>query len=168
MKTGDIVFFRGTSPISRLIRFFTKSEYTHVALAIGDKTIIEADRFVNTRIREIQPSEVYEIYRVEDMTELMRRRIAVIAPMFVGYEYDYLQIFGVALRMIFSRKQNFFNRSNKFICSELIDEVFHNSGVPRKNTRPVGDVTPVELFEVYKLRKVIKNPSSVSESQMVK
>lgn len=42
LQQGDVVFFQGKSFISRGIRSFTKSKWSHVALYVGDGYIIEA------------------------------------------------------------------------------------------------------------------------------
>ncbi|ATN94569.1 hypothetical protein BSP21_219 [Bacillus phage BSP21] len=59
------------------------------------------------------------------------------------------------LRLVFDIKTNVFNKVNKYICSEIIDNAFVAAGVPRKDKENIGDVTPQELLDKYDLRKVI-------------
>jgi len=44
VEPGDIILVRGNTPIiSRLIRWFTESEYTHVGIALNSYFIYEID-----------------------------------------------------------------------------------------------------------------------------
>jgi len=159
MQIGDVIFFRGTvrgstSPISWLIQTLTKSEFTHVGLYVGDGKIIEADRFIKTRIRKFRPDrEHHTIYRLPKLTDIQKEAIQWYAKRYEGMGYDYLQIIGFIFRLLFKWNAPLFNQANKLVCSELIDRVFYQVGVPRKteNCPPVGNVTPAELLEVYPL-----------------
>lgn len=157
MQTGDVLFYRGTSLISKVIAWITKSPYTHVALAIGDGTIIEAQRFIKTTIREINPSEVYEVYRTE-LTEEQKERIHTLAFVYKDTPYDYLEMLGILLRIFTKGRKNLVESANKVYCSEVIDYIFYASGVKRWNKIHVGDVYPHELIQVYNLRKVTNDP----------
>lgn len=161
---GNILFFKKTTSfVSRIIANITKSEFTHVGLIVGYDdmtgvaTIIEADRFVATRLTHVQLDETHVVYSTEDMTEEMRERIVKYSMKSIGIKYDYLQAFGLFLSLVFKGNRHaVFNSSNKLICSELIDLAYYKSGVPRINTDNIGNITPQELVEAYKLRDVRK------------
>lgn len=156
---GDVLFFkRNDSFISRIIAYFTKSEYTHVGLIVGyDEctniaTIIESDRFVDTRINVIELNQqehvVYTLDKSQDETD----KIIKYAYKSVGIKYDYLQILGLFLSLLFNIEYRFFDRSNKLICSELIDLSYYKAGIKRNTDINLGNVTPQELLEVYDFR----------------
>jgi hypothetical protein len=157
LQTGDIVFFKASDTfISRLIAKLTKSEYTHVGLMVSGKMMIEANRFIKTRVVPFQfDPELHQVYRLEKLDGLTKAVINHRAMLYKDYSYDYGQIIGWLLRSIFRLKRdNLFNRANALICSELIDYVYYYSGIKREETYTLGDVTPVQLLEVYDLLPV--------------
>jgi uncharacterized protein YycO len=160
---GSVLFFKKTtSIISRLIAKLTKSEFTHVGLIVaydeltGVATIIESDRFVSTRMSIIQLDNNHVVYSTS-MTEDVRDRVVEFAFESLGARYDYFQIFGLFLSLLFKRERHaLFNSSNKMICSELIDRSYYRAGVARKNSINIGNTTPQELIELYSLKSVRK------------
>jgi uncharacterized protein YycO len=158
---GSVVFFKkDNSFISRVIANITKSQYTHVALIIGyDEitniaTIIDCNRLVNTRITTVEINEKHAVFAV-DMTEEVKNRVVEYAFKQLGTKYDYLQIFGLFISLLWKRDRfAFFNSSNKFICSELIDLAYYKAGVKRKSNLNLGNITPQELLEVYEFREI--------------
>jgi hypothetical protein len=158
---GDVVFFKkDTSFISRIIAKMTKSEYSHVGLVVAydeltkEATIIESDRFVNTRInRIILDDKKYVVYTTGDKSKEQEDKILKYAYRHLGVKYDYFQILGLFISLLFKGEVNrYFNSANKLICSELIDLAYYTSGVKRDNSIKLGDVTPQELLEVYEFK----------------
>lgn len=156
---GDVIFFKkNDSFISRVIAYFTKSEYTHVGLIVNyDEstnivTIIESNRFVDTRINMIeldqQKHEIYTLDKSQDETD----RIIKYAYQTVGMKYDYLQILGLLISLLFDTEYRFFDRKNKLICSELIDLSYYKAGTKRDADMSLGNITPQELLQVYDFR----------------
>jgi len=159
---GNVVFFKKTdSLISKMIAKVTKSDYTHVALIVGyDEltrvaTIIESDRFSKTRLSRIQLNEEHVVYTTGYQPKEVTDKIIRYAHQQIGMNYDYLQLVGIFLSLVFKRKRDaYFNSANKMICSELIDLAYYKAGVKRNNYDSIGNVTPQELFEVYDLQQV--------------
>jgi hypothetical protein len=167
MKTGDVLFFKGRSLISKVIAYITKSSYTHVALVIGEDIdgtplVLEAQRFTKTKIRRIQPSEVFEVYRTE-LTRKQQFHIELLAYTQEGKAYDYLEMVGLILRSWWKSNRTLIEEKNKLYCSEVVDYIFYVVGVKRLLQIGVGDVYPHELIQVYNLRKV----SSISNGYQV-
>lgn len=166
MEVADVVFFRHTDNfISKAIALLTSSEFTHVGLITsvdGENkgTIIEADRFIKTRRREFEfdPS-LHALYRVPNLTDRQKRDIVSFALTMEGARYDYLQVIGFFIRLVFKLNiGNLFNRSNYLICSELIDKAYYTSGVPRNSVLDIGDVLPNDLLNNYDFRLINKTP----------
>lgn len=157
---GDVVFFKkSNSLISKTIAKITKSEYTHVGLIIeeyrdGHLKIIESNRFVNTREVEVElDEELHVIYEIEK-TEEQKDRIIKYAKSSLGMKYDYFQILGLFLSLIFNRRERaLFNSSNKLICSELIDLSYYKAGIKRNTDLKLGNITPQELLIVYDFKE---------------
>lgn len=167
---GDVVFFKATdSFLSRLIARFTSSEFTHVGLVVSynlvneSVIIIEADRFIRTRLRELKfDSSLHALYRVPGLKEKQREGIVSFAFSRLGTEYDYPQIIGLFLRLVLKLNTgDLFNLSNRLICSELIDVSYYLHDVPRKTKTNIGDVSPQELLINYPL--TLQNPILVTK-----
>lgn len=165
MQRADVVFFKASDNwISKTIAKITSSDYTHVGLVITDSStnkcvIIEADRFIKTRKRvfTFDPS-LHALYRIPNLTDTQKRDIVGYAESMVGTPYDYLQIIGFLLQLVFKvNTGNLFNRANSLICSELIDKALFTSNVTRKNKIGIGNVMPQDLLGVYPF--ILINPS---------
>lgn len=156
LQAADVIFYRPTGFIGRVISYFTKSPYSHVALAIDANTIIEADRFTKTRIVPIEyDKNITHIYRLENLTQEEREKIVELATSLEGTDYDYAQILEMFVRIVFRIKRTLFNNQKKLTCSEVVDRSFYLAGVKRKDMEFLYDVTPEELIHKYPLTRVL-------------
>jgi hypothetical protein len=134
IKAGDILFVRGHSPLSSIIRLFDKGEFTHVAIALSDTHILEAQYFTKTRITPIYFDD-YEVISLD----LPEDELLKISIQLVGKWYDYLQIVGY---MVEKRTNN----PNRLICSELVATLLFQMGRIEEYEN-VKDLTPNELYQ---------------------
>jgi len=155
IEPGDVIFYRPTGFIGWLVSKVSKSEYSHVSLAVDAYNIIEADRFIKSRISNLfYVEEVHKVYRIRHVTAEQQHKIVESALTMVGVSYDYKQIYGLFMRLVFKRDSTVFNAANKYICSEIIDYAFQMSDIPRHDQLNVGDITPQELLGKYALERV--------------
>ncbi|AIW03476.1 enoyl-CoA hydratase/carnithine racemase-like [Bacillus phage Moonbeam] len=155
IQPGDIIFYKPTGFIGWAISKLTKSEYSHVALAVDEFHIIEADKFIKSRISDLSYVEnIHRVYRVRDITKEQQFIVTTEALTMLGSSYDYSQVFGLFLRIILKRDNVSLNRANKYICSEIIDSSLFRARIPRKDMKHLGDITPQELFDKYSLVEV--------------
>lgn len=94
------------------------------------------------------------MYRVKGITDYERQQAVNNALTMVGVRYDYKQILGLYLRLVFRKDSTTFNKANKYICSEIVDNAFIAADIPRRDNSNLGDITPQELFEKYDLIRV--------------
>lgn len=138
MKAGDILFVRGNSLVSKTIRLFDKGDFTHVAIAMSETHILEAQYYTKTRITPIY----FDNYEIVDVglngDEVLRFGVNL-----TGKWYDYLQILSFMLK---HRRNN----PNHLICSELVATVLFGLGVVEDYSE-VRDLTPNELFDYLRL-----------------
>jgi hypothetical protein len=159
---GSVLFFKKNSSfISRTIAKLTKSEFTHVGLIVAyDETtkvatIIESNRFIKTRLSIIQIDNKHAVYSTSIMTDEMKRNVVKFAYKELGKDYDYLQIVGLFISLLFKEKRiGYFNSKNRLICTELIDIVYLKSGIKRNDNESIGNITPSELLEKYNMIKI--------------
>ena len=115
---GDmkVLLYRGTGPTSRLIRFQTRSPYSHAAMMMDDGTVIEARMRGGvkhvatpwTRHRKNTPVEVYAIKGDFDEEKVESFLLSQL-----GKKYDWLSV----LRFVSRRKAP---ADDRWFCSELI------------------------------------------------
>jgi uncharacterized protein YycO len=154
MQTGDLVFFKGTSFISRVIGWLTKSPYTHVAIVVEKDQILEADRFILSRITHIDNEKVFSVLRYPLKPQQMEN-IKLECYKSVGIKYDYFQIFIWFFRLLSNHeKQGMINNANRTYCSELVDRIYAKQGIDLVPNRINGDVLPVHLLESPILVKI--------------
>jgi uncharacterized protein YycO len=158
---GSVVLYRDeTDFFSRGIAYITKNEWTHASIIIGydEKTnvatVIESNSFIKTRVTTINITKDHVVFTPKNMTEEMSGKVVKYAFLKIGTEYDYFQILGLFISLVFKEPRlALFNSRNKFICSELVDKAYQFAGVHRKNQKNLGDVTPSELLDVYDFEK---------------
>lgn len=155
IQPGDIIFYKPVGFIGWFISRLTKSEYSHVALAIDSYNIIEANRFIKSRISNLgYVEEIHKVYRITNISERQQYEVVSTALTMLDVSYDYSQIVGLFIRLTLHRDGFSLNTANKYICSEIIDRALYQSGIPRTDTDHLGDITPQELFDKYKLVQV--------------
>jgi uncharacterized protein YycO len=155
IRPGDVIFYRPTGLVGWAISKITRSKYSHVALAIDAYNIIEADKFIKSRISNLYYiEEVHSVYRLKGITDQQGQQIVNNAMTMLGVGYDYKQILGLYFRLVFRKEYSTFNTANKYICSEIVDNSFIQAEVPRKDNEHLGDITPQELFDKYELVRV--------------
>lgn len=117
MKQGHIkvIFGRSNSNIGKIIRFVSRSDYSHIAY-IDEQTgyIIEAAGGIGVRITNFESfSKKYPIYLIAEIPvhdpHAFRRSII----RYVGSGYDFNAILGILLRVDWNEDAN-------WTCSELI------------------------------------------------
>jgi len=154
MKLGDLVFFKGKGFVSKVISLLTNSPYTHVAIAVSDTEILEADVFIKSRIRTLNKEDVYCVMRYENLTEQQLNFIKNECYNSIGISYDYFQVFLWSLRLIFKYKKGVVNNANKEYCSELVDRIYYEAGVVLLPNALEGDCTPAQLLDSPLLTKI--------------
>jgi hypothetical protein len=155
VQSGDVVFYKAKGVIGRIICFVTRSPYSHVALAVDSDTILESNRFIATRLANIDNGVIHHVYRLEGVTEEQRKNAVSYAMTTLGTKYDYLQILGLFFRYVLRFNYLTFNTYNRFICSENIDYSFIQADIPRRDLEHLLDISPQELLEKYPLYRII-------------
>jgi hypothetical protein len=159
IQKGDILlYFTKDTLFSRLVGWITKSKISHVAMTVTEKTLIESNIGINTRIRPIDYSENFVILRPVNISEDVLEKVIIEILLREGTKYDYWRILGLGIRYLFKlRISHLFNIKERYICSELIDEAFHNEGINLFPGISVGDISPADFLLSSKLEVVGEN-----------
>jgi hypothetical protein len=145
MQVGDIIFVRGKTLISNLIRYFDPGDFSHIAICISPTHVLESQRFVNTRITPFYFSD-YEIIDL-GLNDEQKEKVVHMGIDLVGKQYDYIQL----LQYVFDDfgwKLNL-NNPNNLICSELVGNLLRTVGRLPKDER-TSNMSPNELYRYLK------------------
>lgn len=144
MEAGDLVFVREKGIIPSIIRFFDKGKFNHVAIAIDDTHILEAE--YNTRVRIIEnPYTDIEVVplKIKDKSKVKR-----FAAMNIGKKYDFGEIVRIWLRLVFGWSWfSKFNTPKEVVCSELAGDFLQYVGIAPKGSELLA---PNELYREIK------------------
>jgi hypothetical protein len=159
IEPGDIILIKGSRPvISRIIRWFTGSEYTHVGMAVSASHIYEIDIDKKLGIHEFNEVS-YDVFRYKngltDEQKFMMKNHAIQQAL-LNRGYDWLRIVSFGLEKIFKTKKTF-DWANKVVCSEIIDNLYMYAGIDLVPKRHNGDVTPAHLAASTELIQVFSS-----------
>jgi uncharacterized protein YycO len=109
--------YKGTSRISRAIRFVTRSEYSHVGLLLENGDLIEAwdsgVRLVKGLSDQHIPGTVVDVYQfAEELTAGQERKMRDFLHAQIGFDYDWKGVFRFITRKPATPDSDWF-------CSEL-------------------------------------------------
>ena len=149
MSSIKILQFQGVSLISRLIRFQTRSKYSHTALLTSNDTVIEA--WHKGGVQEVEsPSTLHTAGTVVDVFDFTWKvdaeAIEEFARKQIGCRYDFLAI----LRFLSRRS---YAENDRWFCSELIASACERAGSSLVNL-PASQVSPRDIAASVKLKYV--------------
>lgn len=155
LNTGNIIFVQGKGIVSRIIRYFDKGDYSHVAIAVDYDYVIEADVDTKVSARFFDPNKYSKITVIDlGLDESKSMHVINEALLLVGTKYDYLQLVWYGLRKLFNIKgKNKLNNPRNVICSELVFIVLSKAGIldelgiDYKYYEGI-DLTPNELYDL--------------------
>ncbi|HQO21231.1 MAG TPA: YiiX/YebB-like N1pC/P60 family cysteine hydrolase [Acidobacteriota bacterium] len=143
LQTGDLLFASGNYVISKLIRKFTKSPWSHVGIIFpvkspGGALLLESveDRGVNflpigRYLNDYHRGRPYNgplvIARVRDLKNKNYKELANFGIRELARPYDRDEIAKIVARIIADRGKK--KRDNEYICSELVYEAFLRAGI---------------------------------------
>lgn len=158
METGDLLFIRGDCYASSFIRFFLKSNYTHVTIAIDEDHICEVDLFRKMEIMK-NPYSEYSLYRFRgNLTHQQKQALVeyLMKKCHTSRGYDWWRLISMGLQKYF-RLNIIIHAPDRYICSEIIDKAYQHLGIDLVDDHVTGDVTPLDLMESKNLIRVFSN-----------
>ena len=163
----NVCFSTTDSIISRVVRWFTRSEVSHCYITYMDQTlrrvmIMEVHWkgfiLVPWDAKTLKGRKLVARYSinvpVEDQLEALHR-----LTFYLGVGYDYFNLIPMALRRIRAQFQNPFNSEGRIICSESVVHFLNDCGAA-KLLHP-HSWTPEDLYSYVK-----KNPDMFVEREV--
>jgi hypothetical protein len=122
-----IALYIGKSALSRTIRVFNWSDYSHAAWVDTDGSVYQAWKKGVTHTDNISeghtPGTMVDMFAVEGETPGRSEDIREFMERHLGAQYDWLGILGFPLRARISR-------ANKWFCSELVAAAYGDAALP--------------------------------------
>lgn len=147
LREYDILFYKGNSFLSRLIKRKTHSVYSHVALVLDDKHLLQINWNHRIKIEHIAyTKKKYDVYRLQlELSPFQKMRIKKFIYQTLNTQYDFKEIIGILLKF------NIRTNNKKFICSSWINECFKSIGISLNKDKLV---TPQNLITnlLYKVK----------------
>jgi uncharacterized protein YycO len=137
--TVIVALHRSAGWIGRLIRWQTRSDYSHASILFYGLGVIESREFHGVRrlpALEAGPGEVIDTFSVT-LTPTQAAEIRDFALRQVGKPYDYTMV----ARFI-TRRQESRSTSGKWFCSELVFAAFQKAGVSLLRDTQPWEVSP--------------------------
>jgi hypothetical protein len=145
---GRVLLFRGTGLVGWLIKWQTRSPYSHAALLYPDgRTVIEAREFRGVREHVLTEKEweQVDVFEVPEMDEDQWRAVWVKARGLLGLPYDYWAV----LKFVSRRPAR---QNGRWFCSELVCNVLASVGCRLLERMPCHETHPGHLRLSPKLR----------------
>jgi uncharacterized protein YycO len=160
LETGDLLFASGNYVISKLIRKFTKSPWSHVGIifpvkspggallleSVEDKGVnfLPIGRYLNDYHRGRPYNGPLVIARVRDLKNKNYKELANFGIRELARPYDRDEIAKIVARIIADRGKK--KRDNEYICSELVYECFLKAGTEFQYDKR-GFISPENIWE---------------------
>lgn len=142
MNTGDVIFVRGDGFISKIVRFFDKGKYSHVAIAVDKYNVIEIDFKMKSKLVDVIKYDGLEQELIEtNLSKEQKHKFMEEFPNYLNKNYDYLMVLGLLLKREYNSKRS-------YICSELVYELLYNVGYFKKPLD--GNIAPNKLYDLLK------------------
>jgi uncharacterized protein YycO len=135
-----VCLHKGTSVISKLIRWQTRSNYSHASLLFPDGTHLESREFVGVRWHKKftpNPGEQVDQFVGPPLSEQQYDAIVRFALEQVQKPYDYTMV----ARFV-SRRQASREESGKWFCSELVYAAYASAGIHLLRDTQPWEVSP--------------------------
>jgi hypothetical protein len=161
LKPGDVILVEGKQRFSKAIKYLTQSNWSHSAIYIGDKKLIEADLKEGVRIIPLQEYMEYHtrICRPKNLTEADLDIVLNFVKSKIGSKYDTKHVsdlFKIALNPRLNLRRVLIRLGSsdpkKVICSSLIADAFQSIHYP---------IVPIkkELGGYHKINSTLITPN---------
>jgi len=172
LRAGDLLFHSGTGIFARLIKWFTKSEWSHVSMVLepdGEYVTVVSAEWYGVSLVAIDPNDnLIDMITVERIGRTIKQKAAILA-----YElavkrpsYDYKGIFGYIMSYLLGSTTNRWQKRKAWFCSELINHCYAEAGEPIYKGIEHGLVSPGKLHE--KTVRQLKSNSVITRGKNTK
>lgn len=161
-----VVFFKGTSFFSKLVRFFTRSKFSHAAFQIEDSMLLEAWKnkkdgsvlWTITSYENHTPGTEIEIVYIPVTKKIYFQFLEICKFIdYVKIPYDFLGV--IAFVIPFKLKIN-----GRWFCSEGVYEILKYLGILKSDT-PGWKINPDDLYTLLTASNEKKEIKIIGENK---
>lgn len=152
LEVGDLILMKGNGTFSRLVRFSTKSDYTHVCVYVGYGMALDVDGFRKAAIRPLPSSGGFEVYRLKRKLKHFEQDSVFIEAMSLIEEtkgYDWFEAAKIFLRRLGFQIRHA-GRAKRHLCTELCLELYRRIGFDIK----IVGLEPERLAQHWSFRRM--------------
>lgn len=139
-----IVLYKGKSRLSRAIRWWTRTEFSHVGVERANGNFLEAwthgVRMVADYATDHARGTPVEWYRIEGAKPAQREAMERFIVSQLGKPYDYRGLFG------FISRKDYTDNPDKWFCSELVFQACKVAGIDLLARVPAYKVSPGAIW----------------------
>lgn len=130
MKVGDVVLVKGKEIVDEIIEDVENSNYSHVAVYVGNNRMIEAVGFKKTGYVNVNKYETEsDVFRLNGLSEMQKLKLLNYLNKQVGSYYNYFlllwEFFRYEFHLLLPYKKDF----NSHICSTLVNDAYKSIGI---------------------------------------
>ncbi len=165
MKDGDVLLFKGSGVLSRIIQWKTKSAYSHAGLVVwwnGRLMVLEA---VGKGVRATPISYNLKKYAggidyfrcVDYIPTGNRKKMVAFAQLQLGKEYDTKRLIAFFFKLLRGERlgiKESDKEQNTYFCSEYVSEVYEVADIDLVEERSSQFTSPDKLADSQKLEFV--------------
>lgn len=174
LQRCDILLYKGESPTSRLIRWRTKSPYSHVAVVVAPEIYlgIESNTGHQSGVRAFDlrklDSQSVDVFRLKSEWRVAQEKVISFLVAHLGAPYDWGGVGWLAVLKLFGLRSqaNRFQKEKDYFCSELVYEAFQEGGLDIVPQVDQADITsPGDIAQSSRLEKIdFRTEDRVDES----
>ncbi len=165
IKDGDILLYKGQGFVSRVIQFFTRSEYSHAGIVVRWNKrlmVMEAIRkgvIVNPFRRSVNryKGTVEWWSSKQEINDATRERMIRFAQRQLGKDFGFWLLFWFAFMISFFYrdldKRDAVRRERKLFCSLYVALIYHEADIDLAKNRADRFTSPADIASSPKLVK---------------
>jgi hypothetical protein len=162
---GDVLMYRGKSLISRLIRRFTRSKYSHAGLAVwwNQRLMVMEAVGRGVIVTSLSANVAHYDGRVEwftstqEIPEADRTRLVQFAQQELGKDYDSWKLILFGLFILLGKNvetRDKLRREQKLFCSYYVAQAYNSIGRDLKKNLSDRFMTPDDIASSMMLKRV--------------
>ena len=155
IETCDIMLFSENGWTSKIIKWGTKSKYSHVSICVDPDIHLMIEANGKVRAEDIRRSMECDVYRVKPGYSYDLPKVISFLVDKLNRPYDYLGVIYLGFLKVFCHKKraNKWQRDHDYFCSELTKQAFKAGGldlIPDMKAEIVspGDIANSEVVEL--------------------
>ena len=156
IRNGDVIMYKGKNILPRLIRWLTKSFYSHAGIAVWWNERLMVMEAVMRGVRVVPLSR--NIYQhkgnvewfscKKEISEEDRLRMVIFAQEELGKSYARWRVILFGLKVLFKRDLSITDElrmENKLFCSQYVAQIYNSIGLDLKENREDRFMSPRDI-----------------------